>query len=729
MRTTLLLSLGSATAVIVLAAGWGAGSPWSQPGGEMARNGGFEEGGSPIPQGWMRDLAYTGKKGTVSLDRSRSHSGRASLRLQPNSQNSGDFPLAIAQVIPAAAYRGRTVEYSGFVQAEGGATAELGMLSFVRGRGASLITVDQPSGGSHWTRISRAYEVPDDRSVQLVVTCIVRGQTGTAWFDDVSVVPASEQRAGSGGASPPAPAPSSPLKATVEVDARTVVRQIPRTLYGANIEWIWNGNLLWLEGSRRPDPALLKLTEDLGVSLLRYPGGHFSDFYHWRDGVGPYEKRPQALHEKGKSERSRPNFGTDEALDFADRVRGELLITINAGSGSAREAAEWLRYVNGKDRRVRYWEVGNELYMNEGSAMSRSITVDPPGYAARFREFVQAMRAVDPDIRLGAIGGENQGRYVNVNYPDWNRIVLERAGDQMDFLAVHNAYAPVLISGDDRDLRTVYRAMLAAPVLIKRNLDTVERQIATYAPARASRIGIAVTEWGPLFQFDLKSRYVDHGKTLGAALFVASTLKAFIESPRTEIANFFLLNDVSVLGMIGSRDGRFPPQPDWAPTARYYAFQLFTRHFGERLVRSATGGPTFDSETIGLIEAVKGVPYLDVVSSLSSDGATLFIMAINKHFESGMEASIVLRGFEPASTGTAWTLTGTSVDANTGTVPLRLPGLSLGRQAEDPQSPRFSRGGPDEITMASSSLTGLGKAFTYLFPPHSVTSLVLTRAK
>src|SRR5439155_26629498 len=103
------------------------------------------------------------------------------------------------------------------------------------------------------------------------------------------------------------------------------------------------------------------------------------------------------------------------------------------------------------------------------------------------------------------------------------------------------------------------------------------------------------------------------------------------------------------------------------------------------------------------------------------------VLAINKHFDSSIETSITLQGFEPASTGTAWTLTGTNIDANTGTTPLKVPGLSWGKQAEDPQVPRFSKGGSGEITMSDSNFTGVGKRFTFRFPPHSLTSLVLTR--
>jgi alpha-N-arabinofuranosidase len=581
--------------------------------------------------------------------------------------------------------------------------------------------VSRSPGDANWVRISKVYDVPDDASVQLVITCFATGLSGSAWFDDVSVAPSIEAPT-----SDRPPVSQEALHASVEIDSGSVIRHIPRTLYGTNIEWIWNGNGLWLERERRPDPEVARLTRELGISLIRYPGGHFADYYHWRDGVGPYEKRPDALHEGGKRDRSRLNLGSDETLEFAQESNAELLLTVNAVTGTAQEAADWVRHVNAKGERVQYWEIGNELYIKGGPYAS----VDPAAYADRYVQFAQAMRAADPKIQLLAIGGENQGRYASVGYSDWDRTMLQKAGDWIDYIAVHNSYAPVLLFGSEgKELRAIYGAMLAAPVLIGRNLNAVSKQIEDYAPARASRIGIAVTEWGPLFQFDPAGPLVDHAKTLGSALFVASTLKSFIESPRTEVANFFLLNDYSVLGWISSRNGQFPPHPDWAATARYYAFQLYTQHFGEELVQSKADGPTYDSDAIGLIDSVKEVPYLDVVSSLSSDGHELYVIGINKHFDNAIETSIALRGFKPAARGTAWTLTGTGIDANTGTTPLQVPGLHWGTQMQDQQNPRFYKGGPQEVTVSSSTVTDVGAQFKYRFPPHSVTSLVLTRAQ
>lgn len=692
--------------------------------GELLRNAGFEQPGSPTPQDWFQEIEKTGRKGTVSQDQGRVHSGNFSLRLQPNQQNASDPPLAVAQMVPAAALRGRKVELSGHLYAEGGAVGALGILSVVGGRPTNLAFVSQPGGSARWVRHSKVYDVPDDPSVQLVVTCFVSGQAGAAWTDDVSLVVHRETPADAQAA-----VPATPLKATVEVLADTVLRRIPRTLYGANVEWIWNANSMWLEKERRPHPEVVRLAHEMGISLIRYPGGHYSDFYHWKDGIGPYEKRQAVPHAAGKEDKSPIYFGTNEALDFARRIDAQLMITVNAGTGTAQEAADWISYINGAEQQVRYCEVGNELYINDRSPISKAITIDPATYVQRFREFAQAIRAVDPRIMIGAIGGENQGRYAVVSYADWNRTLLQGAGDQIDFLAVHNAYAPLVLGDEDQDVRTVYRAMLAAPVLTARNLDTVSRQIDQYAPpARASRIRMAVTEWGPVFAFHARSRYADHPKTLGSALYAASMLKVLIESERTDIANAFLLNDVSVLGWIGSRNDRFPPDPDWAPTARYFAFQFYTRHFGEQLVKSATNGPTYDSQAVGLVDAVHAVPYLDIISSLSANGRELYIIGINKHYDSPVEAAIDLRGFRPAGGGTAWTLNGTAIDANTGTVPLQVPGIGWAEQTQDQPNTRFSRGGSNEIKVVSTDLTLLGPTFTYSFPPHSVTSLALQRA-
>jgi alpha-N-arabinofuranosidase len=223
---------------------------------------------------------------------------------------------------------------------------------------------------------------------------------------------------------------------------------------------------------------------------------------------------------------------------------------------------------------------------------------------------------------------------------------------------------------------------------------------------------------------------VDHVKTLGSALFVASTMKVFLEHPDVEIANAFKLNDVGFMGWIGARYEdhltRAPADNQYLPTAPYLAFQLFSRYFGSRVVATTTVSPTYDSEAVGMTSAVSKVPYLDVVSSLSEDGRTLYAIAVNKHFDLPIDTRMTFRAFRPSGSAVVRTLQGTGIDANTGT---RLPkGGQWVKQVEDPKNPRFSRGAPDEVTVATSSLD-VRSELSYRFPPHSVTAFQIPGSK
>lgn len=517
------------------------------------------------------------------------------------------------------------------------------------------------------------------------------------------------------------------LAASVTVNAGQVIRRIPATLYGTNIQWVWNGYSLWDDYRNQADPALLGYAKSMGVSLIRYPGGMYADFYHWQNGVGPLGSRPVVPFRVGDTDTGRISLGTDEALGFARDANGELLVTVNVGTGTVQEAAAWVRYVNSSRLKVKYWEIGNEVYIRDSSPAQLAINMDPATYANKFVSFARAMRAADPRILIGAIGGVNRGAYSLVGYPAWNETVLGIAGADMDFLAIHNAYAPVNVRDSD-DVRAVYSALLAAPALIANDLALVTRQIQTNAPQYASKISIAVTEWGPFFQNYTAGRFVQHSRTLGSALFAASTLKSFIDSPRTQIANFHAFNDMSIMCWVCSRDSNFPPKPIWTLTAEAMAFQLMRNNISDQLVSSQVTSPKYDSPQIGWLSAVPGVPYLEVLSSLSTDSKTLSLIVINKHFDQAVQTSLSFVGFTPLPSATASTLAGTGLDANTGTAPLQVPGVIWGYQSSDPVNPQFYNGGPGQVMVTASAVKASSK-FTYRFPARSITALKLSRQR
>lgn len=504
-------------------------------------------------------------------------------------------------------------------------------------------------------------------------------------------------------------AAQSNLSAAVFVDATHIRRTIPPTLYGSSLEWADNGDRLWRPDLNAPDPSALSNAVALHPSLIRFPSGE-ADFYHWANGVGPVSQRPAAAPFPGQDPLPN-NFGTAEALSFAGQAGSQMLMVANSGTGTPAEAAAWVQFTNASHPgNVPYWEIGNEVYNLLGYD-AYLVTTPPATYAAKFLQFAQAMRQVDPTIKLAAVGGD-QGWLVN--YPNWDQTVLTVAGSQMDYLAVHDAFAPMNVFQPNLDVRTVYSAMLAAPQLIGLDLWFLSNEIDMWGGSRAPQIKIAVTEWAPLFTLNPEPFFL-HPKTLGSALYVASTLQQFIQNSRTDIACLFSFTNDQALGQIEKRAGVFIPNPI------FYALQMYTQHFGNQLVTTFPLVPTYNSPAVGFVPAITGVPYLDVVSSLSPDHKKLYIMAVNKHFDSPISTVFLLNGFTPSGSGTAWSLTGTGIDANTGTD--WPPGYS-GIPATDLLNPQFFNGSPSQVTLSPTAISsGLGPIFVYTFPPHSVVSL------
>ncbi len=514
------------------------------------------------------------------------------------------------------------------------------------------------------------------------------------------------------------PGSSQTFDGSITINGASVIRpSIPSALFGANIEWVHSSWGAWNPSTNSLSPSALTLVQRLSPPVLRFPGGIFSDFYNWRNGVGPLSSRPVSLITTGPDS-SRNTFGTDEAIRLANSLGSRLMITVNVGTSTPEEAAAWVRYVNARGAVVRDWELGNELYIRTLSADASRITISPEVYAQKVIAFARAMRAADSRIRIGAIGGDETGVLPLVQYPGWNQIVLQQAGSSIDFLSVHNAYAPVMFYDNGESLETVYRAMLAYSGDVKSSLSRIVSQVNQFAPADArSRIQIVVSEWGPLFHTSPLSRFVDHAKTQTSALLTASLLMTFLEEPRVEAAQYFKLFDNSFAGLLGLRNGL------WQETAPFYALQLFRRNFGSRLIASTVQNPVYRSESAGIITARDGNSLLQSVASLNSNGTILYIITANKSLSSAANVAFQINNLKPSSTATLRALRATAIDANTGT---QLPiqgSLPWAAQATDSTTSRFLQGAPGEVAIVTSSVTGSNNSFRLTIPAASLVAL------
>ena len=114
------------------------------------------------------------------------------------------------------------------------------------------------------------------------------------------------------------------------------------------------------------------------VPVVRWPGGCFADEYHWRDGIGPANRRKVTVNTTWAGAIEPNTFGTHEFMDFAEQIGSEAYISINMGSGTVQEASDWIEYMtavapssaaaertaNGRRQpyKVRYLGLGNEMW-------------------------------------------------------------------------------------------------------------------------------------------------------------------------------------------------------------------------------------------------------------------------------------------------------------------------------------------------------------------------------
>ncbi len=256
---------------------------------------------------------------------------------------------------------------------------------------------------------------------------------------------------------------------------------------------------------------LIAVTKDLAPGMVRY-GGNFCHYYKWREGVGPVNQRPRMRnYDWGGWETNR--VGTHEFVDFCRRVGAEPLYCVNFlsdgrkplwktregnRSGDAREAADWVSYCNDPDNRerrahgvrepynVKVWQIGNETSygrdrFTKDEAISHTI------------EFARAMRQRDPSIKL--IGWGDWSRPVDQTL--WAADMLARAGEHLDFIAIHlMGQRPKRKDTVLRGLRYQRAPEQAWEELLELSAD-IEAKIVLLEQAVASvrsNAGIAVTE-------------------------------------------------------------------------------------------------------------------------------------------------------------------------------------------------------------------------------------------
>ncbi|MGH3169123.1 MAG: cellulose binding domain-containing protein [Trebonia sp.] len=296
--------------------------------------------------------------------------------------------------------------------------------------------------------------------------------------------------------SAPSAAAASASAVNVTVNADEGLGTIPSTAYGLNSA-VWD--------SQMNAPQVQGLLQQAGVEMLRYPGGSYGDIYNWQDNTAP-------------GGYVAPGTDFDSFMGTVQKIGAQPILIANYGSGTPQEAAAWVQYANvTKGYGVKYWEIGNELYGNgyygSGWETDDHVSKSPAAYASNLIQYADAMKAVDPTIKVGATatmpGNWPDGVVGSGDSGDWNKIVLSDAGSAIDFVIVH-FYPP---SSDGA-------SVVNAPEQAAGELAQLRQEIDQYAGPNGPGIQIAMTETD-------SNSFMD---TQPGALFAADTYMTSLEN-------------------------------------------------------------------------------------------------------------------------------------------------------------------------------------------------------
>jgi len=449
------------------------------------------------------------------------------------------------------------------------------------------------------------------------------------------------------------------------VDQRHYRADIDRRLLGAFLEHLGRaiytgvydpGNPLSDDAGFRTD--VIDEIRQMGVPIIRYPGGNFVSGYNWLDGVGPKEQRPTVLERAWNSIETN-QFGTNEFIDWCRRVGTEPLLGFNMGTGTAEQAVAYVEYCNfdkgtkWSDLRrshgyeqphdVRYWCLGNEM-----DGPWQMGTMPARDYGRKARDIARQIRVIDPTLQLIACGSSSPNM---PTYMAWDREVLEECYDQVDGISLHNYFGNTeRLTGNDSSR---YLAM---------NLD-MERQmleigaVCDYVQAlrkSPKRLWLSFDEWNVWYRArsgdavngrrQFAPHLLEEPYNLEDALLVGGFLSALLrQAQRTRVACLAQIVNV-IAPLTTSPDGLLRQ-------TIYYPYVWSLRYARGRVLDLQVASDTYEIRAGNLqpdFARNDSVPFIDVVITHDRERSEAAVFMLNRDLDG--ERELVLEWEDPMPT-------------------------------------------------------------------------------
>jgi alpha-N-arabinofuranosidase len=387
---------------------------------------------------------------------------------------------------------------------------------------------------------------------------------------------------------------------------------------------------------------VLGLTRELGVSVVRYPGGNFVSGHRWEDGVGPVGDRPRRLDLAWKTIETNA-FGLGEFMRWARAAEVEPMVAVNLGTRGMQEACDLLEYANHpggthfSDMRrkygaeepygIRLWCLGNEL---DGPWQVGHKTADEYGRLAA--ETARAMKMIDDAVSLVACGSSNRGM---PTFAAWEATVLEHTYEYVDYISAHTYYDP-----SDGDRPSILASAVDLDAFIREVVATADHVAAKQRHKR--RLMVSFDEWNVWYQERLQAdlgrrgwveapALIEDTFTATDAVVVGDLLVTLLRhADRVGVACQAQL--VNVIAPIRTINGG----PAWRQSI-FHPFALTARYARGTVLRTEPVGPSHDTARYGEVSSV------DTAAVYDEETRGLVVFAVNRS-GSDIRLDIDLRG-------------------------------------------------------------------------------------
>jgi alpha-N-arabinofuranosidase len=460
-------------------------------------------------------------------------------------------------------------------------------------------------------------------------------------------------------------------KTSLSIDVSKSGAKIDRNIFGqfaehlghGIYEGVWVGPDSAIPNTRGIRNDVVTALRALKVPNVRWPGGCYADNYHWRNGIGPADKRVRTLNPDWGGVIEPNTFGTNEFMDFMEQIGSEAYVSVNVGSGTPREAAEWLEYMTapapatfaaerGANGHPASYQVGFLGIGNESWACGGNMTADY--YLSQLKIYSRFVRNYNP-----AQTGKQQMLKIAVGPGDagteWTDTIMKAYRSRewswdIDGLSMHSYTVPkwppsyASVGFGEAEYSQILKTTLGMENLVTKQSAVMDK----YDPQK--KVALAVDEWGAWYAPlpGTNPGFLAQQNSMRDAILAALNINIFARhADRVRMANIAQMINVLQAMILTDKDKMIL-------TPTYHVYKMYVPFQDATFVPVSLDAGTYTRGDISL-------PRLDAIAAVDTAG-TLWLEITNVDPERPAEIEASVAGMT-AKSASGETLTAPAVDS------------------------------------------------------------------